>query len=540
MANTKSTKRALLASGLALLLCVSMLVGTTFAWFTDSVTSSGNKIVSGNLDIELYMWNGTTEADKVEITDDSAPIFGGENSLKAQNDAADTLWEPGKTQVVYLSLKNAGNLDLKYRVAIDVKNPTDGKNLYKVMQYAITRDAKYGDVEAWSNGIDVVPGANATEANNVALKKGEEHFFALSVHMDEEAGNEYMGGMVEFDIKVLAAQIASEQDSFGNTYDALATYEEGEYLISGETLTATASAGETVTLANDNDSFKVNAIAGDDGAVTATINPTNSTEAVMDIAGATGKSLVSYDINVDGQKDGSEVSIDLFVGKNLRGVTAYHEGVEMDAADYSYNATTGYVTIKTTTFSPYEITYLHADDVPLAKVTKLDLGEVNATLGMGGAVNTYNLDIGYLFEMMQTAEEAANSPYAKYHADFVVSADKDVEAEAIALLGYYKAYCDDHNKGNWVAMVGDEVKAGSEIRLVEALLNGGSINYEEIGEFVEAFRCGASKLKDSVKGTTLTVELRLYEVKDPSETENNTWNEETGEYFSICTYNYTF
>ena len=65
MKTKKSTKRALLLSALSLIMCVSMLVGSTFAWFTDSVTSANNVIKSGNLDIKLEYWNGT-EWDSVE------------------------------------------------------------------------------------------------------------------------------------------------------------------------------------------------------------------------------------------------------------------------------------------------------------------------------------------------------------------------------------------------------------------------------------------------------------------------------------------
>ena len=50
----KSTMlRSLLMSGLSVLLCVSMLMGSTFAWFTDTVESGINTIVAGNLDVEL-------------------------------------------------------------------------------------------------------------------------------------------------------------------------------------------------------------------------------------------------------------------------------------------------------------------------------------------------------------------------------------------------------------------------------------------------------------------------------------------------------
>ena len=223
MTNVKTTKRALISSVVALLVCFSMLIGTTYAWFTDSVTSAGNKIVAGTLDVGLYLWNDADTS--VEITNESDPIFG-EAGL-AQN-STNTLWEPGKTQVVYLSIKNNGNLDLKYKVALNVVNPADGKDLYKVMQYDIIEDATYGSVTAWNatDAKSVVIGTNATQANDVELKAGDEHKFALAIHMDELAGNEYKGGKVNFDLTVLATQLASESDSFGNTYDNKAVYDD--------------------------------------------------------------------------------------------------------------------------------------------------------------------------------------------------------------------------------------------------------------------------------------------------------------------------
>ena len=219
MTKSKSTKKALLASAVSLILCFSMLLGTTYAWFTDSVTSANNKIVAGTLDVDLYLWKSAT--DSTEITNESEPIFGSETSVAAKNNAADTLWEPGKTQVVYLSIKNNGNLDLKYKVALNVVNPDGGKDLYKVMKYDIIEDATYGSVSAWNatDAKSVVLGTNATQANDVELKAGAEHKFALAVHMDESAGNEYQGGKVNFDLTVFATQLASEEDSFNNQYD---------------------------------------------------------------------------------------------------------------------------------------------------------------------------------------------------------------------------------------------------------------------------------------------------------------------------------
>ena len=281
MTNSKTTKRALVSSVIALVLCFAMLLGTTYAWFTDSVTSTGNKIVAGNLDIDLYMWTSATE--KIEITNEAAPIFG-EGAI-AQNNNASTLWEPGKTQVAYLSLVNAGSLDLKYRVAIEVKEVSTN-NLLDVMTYAITPDATYGTVGAWDSAAakslnDVTLTNMTTVANDVTLLNGQEHFFALSIHMDELAGNEYMDQSVTFDIKVLAGQLASEADSFGSSYDSLAVYP-----MSGSAAPIPAGGTAAEVLLYDNDSkYKVGSI----------VIPS---EAVADPALGFSASIISFNVSL--------------------------------------------------------------------------------------------------------------------------------------------------------------------------------------------------------------------------------------------------
>ncbi len=222
----KSKKSALLMSFTSLLICFAMLVGSTFAWFTDTASTGVNKIVAGNLDVELLMYKGTEYAN---ISKEPAPIFGSETSTVAQNNNLDTLWEPGKTQVAYLAIKNEGNLDLKYQVTLNVTNPADGKDLYQVMQYAIAPNAKGTDLvlPEWTTGSSVIPGAQIVSGTNttgadpagVKLLHGETHYFALLVHMDGNAGNKYQNGKVEFDLTVYATQLNSENDSFGPDYD---------------------------------------------------------------------------------------------------------------------------------------------------------------------------------------------------------------------------------------------------------------------------------------------------------------------------------
>ena len=227
MTNTKSTKRALLASVMAMLLCFTMLLGTTFAWFTDSVTSAGNKIVAGTLDVQLLM-DADVDGTYDDISDSTSPIFG-ESSI-AQNNNAATLWEPGKTQVAYLAIKNNGQLALKYTVGLDVQNVS--KDLYEVMEYAIVPDADANHkVTSWTSGNSVEVGTQSV-SGDVSLPVGATHYFALVIHMDEEAGNEYQGGEVNFDLTVLATQDTVESDSFNNQYDKDAVY--GDVMVSSD------------------------------------------------------------------------------------------------------------------------------------------------------------------------------------------------------------------------------------------------------------------------------------------------------------------
>ena len=169
MTNMKNTKKALISSAIALTLCFVMLLGTTYAWFTDSVTSAGNKIEAGTLDVDLLLWNGT---EYVDIGANSDPIFG---TAGLAQDSLNTLWEPGKTQVAYLAIKNNGSLALNYRVNLFVTDYT--KNLYEVMEYAITPNVMGGNAApVWTDGVAVTPNVNDTEASKVELAPGVTHY----------------------------------------------------------------------------------------------------------------------------------------------------------------------------------------------------------------------------------------------------------------------------------------------------------------------------------------------------------------------------
>ena len=230
MTNRKSTKRALLGSVVAMVLCLAMLVGATFAWFTDTASTGVNKIQAGNLDVALEYstdfktWNKVTDTTK--LFEDS------------------TVWEPGRTEVVYLRVKNAGTLALKYAVGMYNINEGRGKNVAGEYYY-LSNYVKLGAVETTAAYADREAAINAVNAEARTLKSigssaiiGEDQMvmlapeadaktYALVLYMPTEVGNEanpknndpYWASKFSFGISVNATQAEYENDSYDNTYD---------------------------------------------------------------------------------------------------------------------------------------------------------------------------------------------------------------------------------------------------------------------------------------------------------------------------------
>jgi len=225
-------------SMLSLLLCFTMLMGATFAWFTDTVTSSNNRIKAGNLKVDLVMdkpdesgvYDGVYD---VISNGDSGDIFSDANGGQGFN------WEPGKTEIVYLGVQNNGSLALKYNILLDVVD----EGLIGSLEYAIIAGAKAESIVGVANDWEAVKKAaiatgDETATGDVpagqivvaqggvldeiafdATKEAETDYFALAVHMKEEAGNVYQEKSVKIDVTVLATQKDAEEDSFDDKYD---------------------------------------------------------------------------------------------------------------------------------------------------------------------------------------------------------------------------------------------------------------------------------------------------------------------------------
>ena len=363
MTKARATKRALWSSIVALLLCFTMLMGATFAWFTDNVSSTGNRIQSGDLEVDLVMYKDGAYTS----------IAGGKGDIFSE--AGDGFWEPGKTQIVYLGVQNKGNLALKYNILLDIRDGNmelvGAPGLIGSLEYAIIDGVQYGDIPL-SDWDDVVAAANGQTgdvtagqivaaqggvldevANDPSLTgdNGETDFFALAVHMKEEATNEYENGAITIDILVNATQKDAEEDSFGKDYDAGAEFEE----VAVGTVYENAVQPTTISSKNVSVEIPLGAKAGEYRLDVSDV----SVETEND------ESTLSLDISLS--LDGEEVEdatvnypVKVIVGKLLNITEVTHKGVVVN--NYSYDAMTGIITFNTSTFSPFTISYTTASD----------------------------------------------------------------------------------------------------------------------------------------------------------------------------------
>lgn len=231
MNESTKTKKALRGSLFALFLCIILLIGTTFAWFTDTASTGVNKIQAGNLDVGLQMQGNDGNWVSAE---------GETLTFKAKDGRAaeDILWEPGCTyELPKLRVVNNGNLALKYKIKIT----------------GIQGSEKLNEVIDWTINDQQI---DLEEQYLTAKTEGEA--FTIKGHMQESAGNEYQGLSIDgISITVYATQLNSENDSFGSDYDKDATYPAA----SASELGSALNEGKIVALSKDitsNDTIVVN------------------------------------------------------------------------------------------------------------------------------------------------------------------------------------------------------------------------------------------------------------------------------------------
>ena len=213
-----NSKKALLSSAFALVLSVAMLIGTTFAWFTDTASTGVNKIVSGNLKVDIIGETSDSHISTLKFTKAGAETDAGA--------AEEILWEPGCRYLTEgFRIANKGNLALKWKAQVNMNNiingkvegstiAKDGKSLLDVIDfYVVTSTDENAEAVAIEN---FVGNLKKTETSEVYYIKGV---------MQTTAGNDYQDLTLDgITVTVIAAQDTVENDSFDNQYDKDAKY----------------------------------------------------------------------------------------------------------------------------------------------------------------------------------------------------------------------------------------------------------------------------------------------------------------------------
>lgn len=357
MNERKATKRALLTSITALVMCVVMLAGTTFAWFTDTASTNVNKIQAGNLDVKLEMQK--TDGTWVNAEGETLNFLQMQGSGTAVQ-SANILWEPGaEYKLPELKVVNNGNLALKYEIAITGAVDADGRNDLDSMK--LLNVLKFKSVVGSTTEENVY---GKTIATGTLYTKDAEQTIQLSAKMDENAGNGYMNmALSNITVTVKAMQASFEYDSNGKTYDqdANGNPDNPTWSVSAH-VTANVVAGGDTVLKNADGTVELTAPEGSTTVASLTLKVEPKTAAENNFTVNAGQTAQPYEISlVDGNnrsvtaEDGKVFNVKLYVGKGLdrNNVEVYHNSAKI-AATYDND---GYVTFTTNSFSPFTVVF---------------------------------------------------------------------------------------------------------------------------------------------------------------------------------------
>ncbi len=422
--NNKNTKRALFASAMSMLLCVSMLIGSTFAWFTDTASTSVNTIQAGNLDVTIQM----SEDNGANWTTAEGKTL---NFIKAESvEGEPVLWEPGVTyNLPQLKIVNNGNLALRFKMIINgvrgdmalanvlwVK--VNDKYLTKADGSNVTLADLMADPDGVAYGI-ILPGTANADASGITTV-GETAAYTIALHMDENAGNEYQEKKLEnMSFTVMATQVEHEFDSFGNEYDkfdpdrlpsapvigtgAVTTQPadpddlDNTDVVNAELTVSTTDKDMTSDEAEDNASVTIPAGALSSSVTNVSVQVEANATTPANIQVKENDKVETYEISlVDqaGEKveaaEGKSFTVKLNIGKGREGlITLYHNDQVVNGA--SYDDTTGLLTFETSSFSPFTVVeaYVFKPDTSWynADATEFTLTTAEELFGFASLVN---------------------------------------------------------------------------------------------------------------------------------------------------------
>lgn len=376
----RGTRRSVFTSFVSLLLCISMLLGTTFAWFTDTVTSANNVIASGTLDIELYHANaGTNGADKQVSA-----------NTKLFDDVDSKLWEPGAMTWEKFTVTNEGSLNLKYLFTLNARNATvvDGVSFASMLKVAVVDESfeytrenvqklqNFTSLETFTlpgnlgvDGRDTFgiviwwqPGANDNLFNMNNDRRGQE-------------------ASIEIGVSLVATQASGEMDSFDTYYDDNALFPKALINMSRQKpvtdkIDVDGLLTETVLMGSEENDLSASVPAGVQLAegvteLNLTVQTVQSSEANVEIDDNSAEETVSIDVHMDGVAIDNTIPMQIALkeflrpGLNDNSIRLYHvengEIVQMTPVaaltdlnahnQFYYNTLTGDLVLSMATFS---------------------------------------------------------------------------------------------------------------------------------------------------------------------------------------------
>ena len=206
----KNTGRAMAISAIVICVSFAMLLGTTFAWFTSTASTKVNTITTGKFEIDIVDANDAT----LQGSSLSFVTMNGNTETKVD----DFYWEPGMVvRTETFKVVNKGNYSVTFKLD-DV--------------FANTKIEKAGNADL----TDVITYEIKSGTDDVAvgeefdLEVGGEKSFYIEFTMATTAGNEYQESSITFKdaaVYVSAAQGPAETDSYGDTFDTAAEYDDG-------------------------------------------------------------------------------------------------------------------------------------------------------------------------------------------------------------------------------------------------------------------------------------------------------------------------
>ena len=458
----KQTKKTLVTSVISLLLCIAMLLGSTFAWFTDSVSSLGNKIQAGFLQIDLELLDKAS-GQWHSLKETQEPIFNYDK------------WEPGYVDVKILKIENEGNLALKWiskfysekelSILADVIDvyvcPSDSALTYPTDR-SLNGYTNVGTLRSYVNTIE--------ETTWGTLDAYESAYLGLALKMREEAGNEYQGLSLggSFDIRIFATQYTSESDSFDNMYDKDATFD----IFTDKSILTSQSkelkiGAESVDFTTFHKGTKIVSASVPEDAIADKSKPVSVSVSAIDpyIAVSENSKTYAYDIKVSNLKPNltSDQLVTVVIGapKGLAAMKVYHKDELVQ--DAVYDEVAGTITFKTASFSPFAFEYT---EVSVASLTELR-----------NAVKSNNL----LIKLTQDLEIDLSKGGADRSADHVLKSDSSTYYNAVNIVGQNVAI--DLNGHGITVSCGSAYNSNSDVGALFYVGANGSLNIvDETGE----------------------------------------------------------